>query len=172
MPVYFKRCCGWMSIYLESVSHGCFTLSILNETVFLILMTIKKIIKVSLKVIKKQNPTILVSLSAVFLDSSVANWSVWQMLPTSAGVDSCLVLLLGLLESILSPWKESRPILLHAKKLCFVIASKFRVELFIFCRVFTINIISLKFSISRVWGNGGVWNLVKVENLGRLSFRA
>lgn len=39
-------------------------------------MTIKKIIKVTLKVIKKQNPPILVSLSVVFLDTSVANCSV------------------------------------------------------------------------------------------------
>lgn len=36
-------------------------------------MTIKKIIKVTLKVIKKQNPALLVSLSVVFLDPSVAN---------------------------------------------------------------------------------------------------
>lgn len=52
---------------------ACFILCILNKTFFPLILTIKKIMKIPLKVIKKQKPTVLVSLSVVFLESSLAN---------------------------------------------------------------------------------------------------
>lgn len=68
----------------------------------------RKMVKMPLKVITKQKPTILVSLNVVFLESSLTNCCVYEMLPTSAGIDRCLVLSLGLLQNIL-PERDPAP---------------------------------------------------------------